>query len=89
MWDVRLCTNRREGRSFDFMDESSESLGVLAATLRTWVGFELPDDKAMADRTVELAMDLHARGASIEQTCEWARHFSTSWARTAWISKGA
>lgn len=70
------------------MEVSSEGSGVLATALRVWVGFELPDDAATADRTVDLAMDLHARGASVEETCEWAHHFSTRWARTASSSRG-
>ena len=88
-WDVRPCTNPLEGRIFTLMKGSSESLSVLATALRVWVGFELPDDEAMAHRTVEHAMDLHLRGASIEETCEWARSFSTRWARTASVSRGA
>ena len=71
------------------MKESPESLGVLATALRTWVGFESPDDQATANRTVEFALDLHSRGPSIEETCTWARRFSSRWARTARISRGA
>jgi len=89
MWDLRLCTHRRGGHTFDLMEESSERQGVLATALLAWVGFELPDDEAMAHRTVEHAMDLHLRGASIEETCESARSFSTRWARTALIPRGA
>jgi len=75
------------GVIFDLMEESCESLSVLTTALRAWVNFELPDDKATADRTVEFAM--HARGASIEETWQWARSFSTRWARAASISRGA
>lgn len=89
MWDVRLCPNRHGGRSFDLVDGSSESSDVLATALRAWVGFELPDDEEMTDRTVEHALDLHAPSASIEETCAWARHYSTRWARAASISRGA
>lgn len=88
-WDVRLCSNQGEGHSFDLMKESPKSLGVLATALRAWVGFELPDDEAGANRTVEFALDLHSRGASMEETCAWVRHFSSRWARTASNSRGA
>jgi hypothetical protein len=69
--------------------EPSKSQGVFATALRAWVGFELPGDEAMADRTVEFAMDHHGRDASIEQTCEWARHLSTRLARRASFPRGA
>ena len=62
---------------------------MLAAGLRAWVGFELPDGEAMAERTVDHAMDLYLRGATIEETCEWARNCSFRWASTASISRGA
>lgn len=81
--DVRLCSNHREGLSFDLMKESPETSDVLATAWRAWLGSELPNDKAMANRIVEVTQGLC--GASIEETCA----FSSGRARTTSTSRGA
>ena len=55
--------------------------GTLAEVIEIWLRVEVPDNRALVGRLVDLAMSYRASGATLDETCEWTQHLLRSWLR--------